>query len=196
MEKKVYKTKEESIEAYIDYVNNHVKCVQKAFTLYGRMICEEYSKTIPNVISLLGWNYLHDRIIAQIYTHDESKYSAEEFDAYRAYFYPTEEDLKDKDKIEEEFDLAWKHHYQNNKHHPEFWQIKIDDKYINLMPAGYFVEMICDWIGVSMAQKSSVYDWWYNKGGRSEKVKFFSELDLNFLDNLITTNKEEFDFSK
>lgn len=93
------------------------------------------------------------------------------------------------------FDNAWEHHYKNNKHHPEYWIDRINDITVyRQMPVWYFVEMICDWISVSMVNKSSVADWWFNHG-RKEKVEMLEEKDIKLIDDFISYHKDDLDFS-
>ena len=73
--------------------------------------------------------------------------------------------INNKETVDKNFELAWKHHYENNPHHPEFW---IDKG--GVMTTRFFYEMILDWIAVSMYYKSSVNDWYFkNTSGRKEK---------------------------
>ncbi len=63
--------------------------------------------------------------------HDDSKFSEEEFEPYaQKWFNNSGKTL--------EYEEAWKHHWTNNEHHPEFW-LGEDMPYI------YILEMICDW---------------------------------------------------
>lgn len=77
--------------------------------------------------------------------HDESKYTAEEYDAYDAYFYGgvwSEE-------VVDNFNRAWLHHIHNNPHHWQHWILVNDEEGIGEiildMPYQYIIEMICDW---------------------------------------------------
>ena len=82
-----------------------------------------------------------DEIILE---HDESKYSEEEFEAYAKKFYGPQ-DINGKPlEYVPGFDEAWKHHWTNNEHHPEFW-LGEDMPYI------YILEMLCDWGSFSIA---------------------------------------------
>jgi len=75
--------------------------------------------------------------------HDDSKFSAEEFDAFaeatprlRGLTYGSEEYKAETAKL----GPALTHHYRNNDHHPE-WHI---DK-VNGMDLMQMMEMLCDW---------------------------------------------------
>lgn len=126
--------KEECEKNYTDYVQNHIKNVQKAWNDEVSNINDEFIQAHK------------DELTEQIKHHDESKWDTDEFDAYRANYNPTD----DQEKIDNEanFQAAWYHHFQNNPHH---WQHWIDDKGelvpledIDTVKKSY-IEMICDW---------------------------------------------------
>lgn len=196
----IYKTKLESRQAYTKYVEDHISNVKKAFELFGEKIIKYiYDKhylafiggvdqvaDISDVIRVLT-NYV-------IPEHDKSKYEKYEFSAYAAKFFPCEEDLMDEELIYDNFNKAWNHHKKVNKHHPEFYCF--GDKPLRI-PLYYFVEMICDWIAMSMHFNSSTYDWWFNTdNGRKEKSQYILPDQLELVDKIIDHFKEEFDFSK
>lgn len=119
---------------YLDYVNNHIENVQKAWNEEVSLLEDDFIKEHK------------DDLAAQIAAHDASKYDEEEFDAYRANYNP----INDQEKIDNEanFQAAWYHHFQNNPHH---WQHWIDEKG-ELKPLtdedavkAAYIEMICDW---------------------------------------------------
>ena len=76
------------------------------------------------------------------FTHDLSKFTKEEFIPYAKYFY------KDKEKYENEFQIAWMHHYRNNFHHWQFWLNR--DGEPTEMPLKYINQMIVDWEAMSL----------------------------------------------
>ena len=57
-----------------------------------------------------------------------------------------------------------------------------------------FIEMICDWVAMSMNFKESTLVWW--KNNRDKKAKYFTSLDLEFIDEVMEEFKVEFDFSE
>ena len=69
--------------------------------------------------------------------HDDSKFSEEEFEPYAQKWFGNKEKTL-------EYEEAWKHHWTNNEHHPEFW-LGED------MPLIYILEMLCDWGSFSIA---------------------------------------------
>ena len=58
------------------------------------------------------------------------------------------------------------------------------------------VEMLLDWIAMSMARNQSVYEWWTtSSNGREEKEKLMDVMDFKFIDKWIEDNKDLIDFS-
>lgn len=78
-------------------------------------------------------------------SHDESKYSKEEYDAYDTYFYGGERTPE----VQEAFDRAWLHHQHVNPHHWQHWVLVNDDPEEGTraleMSLPYIFEMIADW---------------------------------------------------
>ena len=100
-----------------------------------------------------------DEIIKE---HDESKWSEEEFEPYAQHFFGDK-------KNDFEFNEAWKHHWMNNEHHPEFW-LGEDMPYI------YILEMLCDWGSFSIEKKDfkELSNFYYNKA-RDDEEKNLSD---------------------
>lgn len=188
--KKPYIFKRNSFEAYSNYVDTHISNVMKADKEYRSLL-------YPYMLQRLGKTEEQDRkcpyfhnIELTLKNHDETKFSDEEFRPYAAKFFPTRRDINNKETVDKNFELAWKHHYENNPHHPEFW---IDKG--GVMTTRFFYEMILDWIAVSMYYKSSVNDWYFkNPSGRKEKSTLLPEGDILLLDRIFSENK--FDFSE
>ena len=84
---------------------------------------------------------------------DNSKYSGEEFEGYRQWFYPKEGEEKNKDV----FDKAWKHHYEHNSHH---WEYHLTNGKPKPMSKLNIAEMILDWIAMSIKFKNSPLEWY------------------------------------
>lgn len=140
----VLKTEKE--KEYFDYIKEHISNVMKAFDMFGETLCKEL-KVSPETIK------------KQCLVHDQSKYSSEEFEAYRQWFFPEEGEEKNR----EIFDKAWFHHYSVNKHHPEFWSLSGK---LKKMPDNYIIEMLLDWAAMSMKFKNSPVDWWNSNKGK------------------------------
>ena len=150
----------EQTKAYENYIKNHIDNVIEAFNLYFIPLLQ-----LDNLegfdLDELKFNIM--RCDKQIYKHDLSKWSGEEFDAYRKKFYPTDEEEKDKTfkfLVEKEFEKAWEHHYKNNGHHPKHWN---REEPVVDMPLVYIIEMMCDWFAMSKHFGTDCYNWWTNE---------------------------------
>lgn len=142
---------------YKRYVDEHIENVNKAFSEFGPALCKALSIDLG-------------RLKEMIEIHDQSKYSEEEFEGYRKYFYPTHlEDSEDLNKYA--FDLAWNHHVKNNPHHPEFW-VRQDEDTGELipedMPNTFIAEMLLDWQAMGYKFGDNAYQYW-----NSDKCKKF-----------------------
>ena len=130
---------------------------------------------IGNVIRAYGW-YLDNNILSGIFSaesiakaqdlcrkHDESKWSDYEYDAYRQYFDPTDDEVVTNENGQPrgdkaKFNVGWLHHEHNNPHHWEYW-VQLDEDHpgqvISLeMPDEYIIEMLCDWMSFSLKQNN------------------------------------------
>lgn len=119
---------------YKTYIDTHIANVQKAWLEQVSTLEDDFIKE----------NY--DELAQIIKDHDLSKYGDEEFQAYRANYYPVDDD--EKSDNEANFQAAWYHHFQNNPHHWQHWTdetgelVPIED--VDLVKKAY-IEMICDW---------------------------------------------------
>ena len=166
-------TFEESKKAYMDYINNHIDNVSKAFDQYGDQLCSalEIDKSrLDSIVSI----------------HDRSKYTDEEFDPYRAKFYPKNINQED---IELCFNDAWKHHYEHNPHHPEFWITKNDNGEVQYtdMAKLYIAEMLLDWAAMSMVKGGTACEYYYRKDGGLKKP--FSQNTREIVERVINIFK-------
>lgn len=114
--------------------------------------------------------------------HDNSKLSPQEFPAYARYF----SGKKRTKKVTEDFDRAWKHHKENNPHHPEYWERiygACED-----MPIKYIKEMICDWVGAEKAYNkdgwtiNTLKQWW-KKNKSNTKLGAYDWHAVNYVIN-------------
>ena len=124
---------------YKEYIDAHKQRVQK--------FADWLEENCPELFEGVDLDAFHD-IIKE---HDESKYSEEEFEPYAQKWFG------DKKKTFE-YEEAWKHHWINNEHHPEFW-LGEDMPYI------YILEMICDWgsFSIDKGDFKELSDFYYNK---------------------------------
>lgn len=142
---------------YKRYVDEHIENVNKAFSEFGPALCKALSIDLG-------------RLKEMIEIHDQSKYSEEEFEGYRKYFYPTH--LEDSESLNKyAFDLAWDHHVKNNPHHPEFW-VRQDEDTGELipedMPNTFIAEMLLDWQAMGYKFGDNAYQY-----RNSDKCKKF-----------------------
>ena len=149
------KTVEEMNVEYNVYIERHISNVRKCFAIYGEQLCER-----------LGVDY--DRLADMINDHDRSKYSEEEFEGYRVYFYPTEyeNDEGNKQYRKNKFDSAWLHHLRNNAHHPEYWLYTDEDGVVRAkdMDPLHIAEMLLDWTAMSITKGDTTYAYWMGHG--------------------------------
>lgn len=136
---------------YDEYIQEHKENVAKAF--------QWLEENIPGVLS--ADEIKNDAKYLCEFTHDQSKYSEEEYDAYDNYFYGNRSYA-----VVQEFNKAWLHHIHNNPHHWQHWILVNDDpdkaEIILDMPYEYIIEMVCDWMSFSIAKGdlSEIFSWY------------------------------------
>lgn len=163
-------------EEYMEYIKDHVNNVHRAFeNMYN---IKDKFEDIDRYDILDAIESVKERGLIDI--HDESKYSDEEFNAYRKHFHSIDD--KEKDDSEEDFELAWKHHYENNPHHPEYW---IKDGEPTDMGIDYIVEMACDWIAMSYSKGGTALQ--YLNDNIEEKQKVMTENTMSILETILDT---------
>lgn len=148
---------------YKNYVDTHIKNVKKAFELLSKLpefrtLIRKYKPGAPQI-----YIYQLESIISR---HDESKYYDPEWEAYRRYFYPVNDD--EKKAAEKDFDEAWKHHYENNLHHWDFWY---HSNSVNEMTFSNVIEECCDWIAMSMVFPGTALEFYKKKCVFSDEIK-------------------------
>lgn len=113
---------------------------------------------------------LFDEMIEE---HDDSKFSEEEFEPYAQKWFG------DKKKTLE-YEEAWKHHWMNNEHHPEFW-LGEDMPYI------YILEMLCDWgsFGIKSGNLRELSDFYYNEA-KDDEEKNLSDNTKIIIEEILT----------
>lgn len=127
---KIQKTRE-----YLDYVERHIKNVQKAWQLIQDK-CPRSSDFYFHGDDV-EWHLINDDVV----NHDASKLSASEFTQYRQWFFPAEGEEKDRSL----FKQAWEHHKENNRHHWQTWTAKhSNDQYAS----AYVTMMVIDWVAM------------------------------------------------
>lgn len=147
----------EKNKEYQDYIDEHINFVKAAAIGYGEKLCKA-----------LGITWLE--LSKAIKLHDKSKYSVEEFEGYRQWFYPCSYETKNKDL----FDKAWEHHYTHNKHHPEYWKGE------DMTPLA-IAEMLLDWEAMSMKFNTNTYEYYQKERDNKE----LSENTKKIIDQVI-----------
>ena len=154
-------------EEYRQYIEDHRNRVIQ----YANWLKEN----IPEIFEEAGLDGF-DELIQE---HDESKYEEPEFEAYAQKFYKQDEYGKPLDYIPG-WDEAWKHHWMNNPHHPEYW-LGEDMPYI------YILEMICDWgsFGILKGNMAELVDFYYEQA-RDDKEKNLSENTKKIIEEILS----------
>lgn len=138
LESELKYTKEMS-DWFNERTNKHISLVQK------------YAKLIENKFHIKG-------LIEQAKDHDKSKFEDNEYIPYvfLSWNYHCKDIGKEfnlSDDIKTKTDEAWKHHYTNNSHHPEYF------KDITKMTNLDIAEMCADWLAMSEERGNSAVDW-------------------------------------
>ena len=162
-------------EEYKKYINTHKENILKMHKLLQKY-CSTY-------LTITMYDNNKD-MLERLNKHDDSKFSKEEFDAYRIKFYPTkEEENKIKtsaeyaNMVKTNYENALQHHYKYNTHHPQHY---VDsDGSIRDMPVEDVYEMILDWM-------ANMY--FYTKDpivGTIEHYESIRDTNLLFSDNTL-----------
>lgn len=163
---------------------------------------KRYIKSHKDTVSLV-WEelkkevYLNpetkEKINRLISKHDMSKYSEEEFEGYRQFFYPEPGEEKNK----ELFDISWNHHNKRNPHHWEYWLLHKKDGYRALeIPVEYVIEMLCDWTSMSVKFGNIPSSWYEENKERivlEEKTQRRVEELLSKADRVFRTIRRKMD---
>lgn len=145
-------------EEYREYIEEHINNVKH---VWKNIVLNE---ELRNFINQGKEDSLYENIIStNIDIHDRSKYSEEEFEPYRKNFFP----INDKEKEENlvDFNLAWQHHKDNNKHHWDYWK---ERGLTNDMPFVYVVEMFCDHAAMSIKFGGTALEWFKDQLNKKE----------------------------
>lgn len=160
-------------QEYKDYITEHIENVKKVWDVVKTID----NKWIQNNLEQLEENIKH---------HDESKWSDEEFEAYRKKYYPIDDE--ERTHADADFEPAWNHHYTNNKHHWQYWTCsdgdldatKHNDERIDNDVMVAYIEMLCDWGAMSIKFGNRPDEWyksnkdnmtlWTNEQKELEKI--------------------------
>ena len=160
----------EMLDFYEARTNNHIELVKKnLYKLANKFSYED-----------LRWRAVE---------HDKSKASKEEYLPY--VFFTWHKKYPEFDftiEMQEAFDMAWVHHYQNNDHHCEFWvppRGRCPVKLINNISKEAMIEMCCDVHAMSQEFNDNAVDFLvrnhFKKYPFSDDNKLFM---LNVMSNL------------
>lgn len=101
-------------QRYTEYIHNHKHNVMTAGNSFSKYLAKDL-------------NIDQDQLLDLLKEHDQSKFQPIEFNAYRRRWFPTESEIEQMkqlkeiyNKVKDDFDSAWVHHYSVNPHHPEF----------------------------------------------------------------------------
>lgn len=149
-----------------------------------------------NVIKASEWLRMNlgiDTPGNDLWRHDDSKYTNEEFDAYDAYFYGAISK-----EVKEAFNYAWLHHIHSNPHHWQYWVLINDDSEEATValdiPYKYVIEMICDWWSFSWKTGNlyEIFDWY----DVHKKHMILSEHTRELVEEILKSIKEKLDAQK
>lgn len=147
-------------EKYDEYIKEHKENVFKGF----QWLEENLPELFPNEEFKAECRHQCE------FSHDQSKYELDEYDAYDAYFYGGNRSFK----VVSDFDRAWLLHIHRNPHHWQYWILVKDDpdedEIILDMPDNYIIEMICDWWSFSWKKGdlTEIFNWY---DGHQDHIK-------------------------
>jgi hypothetical protein len=168
--------------AYDTYLEEHRSNVHKAF----EWMCEH----IPDIFKDEETKHACEHQCT--YSHDQSKYDAEEYAAYDAYFYGGNKSYA----VTQEFNRAWLHHIHCNPHHWQHWILINDDANLGDVvldiPLNYIIEMVCDWWSFSWASGhlDEIFDW-YEEHSSYIKLSDDTKETVEHILDLIKQNLEK-----
>lgn len=138
---------------YMNYIIQHIQNVRKA----ADEVIEKLS--LPQDLA--------EQLRGRVIDHDQSKYSDEEFDAYRRYYHSISD--KEKNEAEEDYKQAEQHHYDFNSHHWNHYYNK-ETREAAPIPDIDITEMLADWTGMGYKFNSDAYTWYYNELKKDPKA--------------------------
>ena len=167
--------KEEVSYLYDDYLVHHKSNVKKGY--------EWIQENLPE---LLAGSFDYEWQI--VFSHDESKYKPDEYEAYDAYFYGGNRSYA----VVQNFRKAWLLHIHRNPHHWQHWVLINDEP----KEGEIILEMICDWWAFSWSKGdlTEIFSWYaehsdYMKLARNTRQKVENILE-RIRDKLESDNLE------
>ena len=163
---------------YFSYVLEHKKNVYLECMDRRKYLLDKINSKYCSETEKKGCKKIRRMLLIHAFTHDLSKFNPLEFIPYAKKFYGDME--VDSNKINKQFSKAWKHHYKNNKHHPEYWNGKS-------IPNKYLEQMLCDLKAMSRKFGGSAQEYYlknYYKWNLERGTRFRLELKLDLIDKL------------
>ena len=153
---------------YMNYISNHIDRVIKAYErLRDKILVNEGQEFIDAFATM-------NRLIGkqQSIVGDGTDVKVKSYDLMTP---------NDKE-IDEAFEAAWRHHYQNNPHHPEYWYDFENKTIKEEMPLHFIIEMIADW----MSFGDNTLDWWNNSPeGKLQKSIILSPNNIKVIEYIL-----------
>ncbi len=120
----------------IELIVRHIRNVQDNCLILGKKLIET------------GFPIEGRHLIANGFIHDNSKFTATEFDLLDHY-----KGMKLNKEKKMKLELAISQHNRTNPHHPEYWGS------IHMMPEIYIAELVCDWKSRAEEFGTALMDW-------------------------------------
>ena len=171
---------------FLDMVTEDLNSYQEEYKNYiieHKDQVRQFAEWLRGKLPELFENIDLDLFNEMIQEHDDSKFSEEEFEPYAQRWHG--------DKVKTlEYEEAWKHHWANNEHHPEFW-LGEDMPYI------YILEMLCDWgsFSIKSGNMKELSDFYYSKArddeekNLSKNTKIIIEETLEKIDSVLADDE-------
>ena len=170
---------------YYNYIVKHIENVKEALNRYFIPLLDR--NNICNTVSDDELFSAIECVSNRVDLHDSSKFLDDEFDSYRAKYYPTANESKGDAEyialVNDKYQDAWKHHYSNNPHHPEYW-IDAKTNTPRDMSLDAIVEMICDWEACSTMFGTATPEWYKTKAVNDEQ-KAMTQNTRNIVEDLL-----------
>ena len=173
---------------YDAYLSEHISNVQKA----AQWMADNINHIITNDAETIT---IWTNLLEEVQSHDKSKYSYAEYDAYDYHFYGGGSN----EITDIAFDYAWLHHQKKNPHHWQYWVLLKDGgEIVPLdMPLVYILEMIADWWSFSWKNGNLMEIFgWYNEHRDKMRLSLSTRIQVELIlseiyDVLVTQLKKE-----
>jgi len=158
---------------YFDYIVEHKRNILAAYNA----LCYAEGNVPDGEPPIVGLTPMdEDRLRRRVIAHDLSKFGELEFDAYRKKFFAEGGDEGDA-ITPYSFEKAWKAHYSENTHHPEYF-------IVGAMSKTEMVEMVLDWCAMSIKFGGCPHAYYVSK--REELInKFGDRIDHDYVNRLL-----------